>query len=204
MDDQEYEISFRSQSVGLPLRLQSCHINQAIYGESEEDILAVQFHQGAVIAIDRAGVASTKASGLCYPHGLTRLDDGRYLIADTQRGAAHFMDKNFGITSSISLCGLLGIRADRSSCTEWLQFIDVINCGIYCISDTHRSQFHIVDMINCTRFSIDIPSKWSLQRVVSLPSHTLKKLCSYLSSTSGLLDIANSERSGSVFTGVLK
>ncbi|MEA3013571.1 MAG: hypothetical protein QOD42_2116 [Sphingomonadales bacterium] len=153
------------RQFGLPMRLQTCHINHARYAGG--DVLAVFFHQGAVFRIDRRTGAHIEClRGLRCPHGLFPANAAEYFISDTQSGRILFLDREFAPKRALGIANLPNIVAARSRATEWLQCTDLHEGGLLCAVDVHRSQIHILDVAARRRRSINAPRHWAMQRVV--------------------------------------
>ncbi len=76
------------------------HINSAIY-KNDKEILAVLFHQGELILIDKGtGKKKVLLSGLKCPHNIRKMDDG-YIISNTLNGEIIFLDNNFNTTHKL-------------------------------------------------------------------------------------------------------
>ncbi|GCE05791.1 hypothetical protein [Dictyobacter aurantiacus] len=91
---------------------QTTHVN-SVAELPDGTILATLFHQGRVIAIDRAsGTWRTVLDGLDHPHSVRILNEDYITIADTGRGC--------GLLVNIKgLCGTIEARVDAQ--TSWLQ-----------------------------------------------------------------------------------
>lgn len=91
---------------------QTTHVNSAAE-LPDGRVLATLFHQGTVIAIDRAsGEWQTVLSGLDHPHSVRVLDEQHFTVADTVGGRALL----------VSLTGQEGkIEAQVEAGTNWLQ-----------------------------------------------------------------------------------
>jgi hypothetical protein len=91
---------------------QTTHVNSAAE-LPDGRILATLFHQGTVIAIDRAsGEWQTLVEGLDHPHAVRVLDEQHFTIADTVHGKALL----------VSLKGQkASIETEIDADTDWLQ-----------------------------------------------------------------------------------
>jgi UDP-glucose 4-epimerase len=162
-------LSSGGRQFGLPMRLQTCHINHARY--AADDILAVFFHQGAVFRIDRRTGSHMKClGGLKCPHGLFPTKDAEYLLSDTQVGRILFLDGELRPRRALSISNMPNVVPARRKATEWLQCTDLDEKGLLCAVDVHRSQIHLFDMASRRRRSIGVPGHWAMQRVVPVPA----------------------------------
>jgi hypothetical protein len=94
------------------------HVTSAI-GAAGNTVLATLFHQGELIAIDRAsGAAKVLLSGLAKPHGVHRRAGG-FLLSDTLGHRVILLDDNLEVCSQIP-CG-----------SQWLQDSIVTGAGTY-------------------------------------------------------------------------
>lgn len=118
-------IDYRGQKFGT--LAQTTHVNSAAE-LPDGTVLATLFHQGMVIAIDRAtGAWQPVLEGLDHPHSVRVLNDQYITIADTARGRALL----------VKLTGYKGtIEHEIAVDTDWLQ-----DCGY----DLHNDCWYLVD-----------------------------------------------------------
>ena len=94
------------------------HVTSAI-ALPGSSVLATLFHQGELIAIDRAsGAAKVLLNGLSRPHGIHRRVGG-FLLSDTLGHRIVLLDENLEVCSQIA-CG-----------SQWLQDSIVTGAGTY-------------------------------------------------------------------------
>jgi hypothetical protein len=97
---------------------QALHVTSAILG-SEGCVLATLFHQGTLVAIDRAsGATRDLLTGLRRPHGLHRRDGG-YIVSDTLGHRVLLLDR------ALRVCDEIPFGA------QWLQDTIVTSAGTY-------------------------------------------------------------------------
>ena len=87
-----------------PTSSHTTHVNSARFLEPEEHtILATLFHQGAIIAIDRAtGRSDMLVSGLNAPHDLRPYENG-WIVSNTRGNQTVLLDSNWQIRQRIDL-----------------------------------------------------------------------------------------------------
>lgn len=104
------------------------HVNAAFYRDPEEScILATLFHQGTVIAIDRAsGAATTVFAGLSAPHDLRPFPGGGWIVSDTGNNQTLLLSEDWQVRRRI----VLGF--------DWVQSSAPLADGSIIIADTNH------------------------------------------------------------------
>jgi hypothetical protein len=141
---------------------QTTHVNSAVE-LSDGRVLASLFHQGLVIAIDRAsGAWQSVLEGLDHPHALRVLSEDYFTVADTGRGRAllvHIKD------------GRGHVEAEVVAPTDWLQD---------CFYDYRHDRWILVDGKHSriilrtgtsgakTQIQFDLNPEWRLYEVLPL------------------------------------
>jgi WD40 repeat protein len=91
----------RLQCIEFSTPVHTTHVN-SILQKNRNKILAVLFHQGSLVEIDKkTGKTAILLSGLKNPHGIKKRNN-EYLICDTKGNRVFILDINFKIKKQIS------------------------------------------------------------------------------------------------------
>jgi hypothetical protein len=141
---------------------QTTHVNSAVE-LSDGWILASLFHQGMIIAIDRAsGAWQPVLEGLDHPHALRVLNGDYFTVADTGRGRAllvHIED------------GRGHVEVEVSAATSWLQdcFYDYRHdCWILVDGKNSRIILRTGTSSAKSQIQFDLNPEWRLYEVLPL------------------------------------
>jgi hypothetical protein len=145
-------------------RMQTTHLNQAIFRDSEERfLLIVLFHQGQVIQVDRDSAAGgrplTLVSGLSRPHGLKKIPYG-WVIANSAAAELIMFDEDFRV-----------IERHTIENGGWLQDVTMLSNGNFLVNDVDN---HCVLELEPPRWGIvgrlDYHANWRMAEIAEFPS----------------------------------
>jgi hypothetical protein len=136
------------------------HLNCA--AELDDDIVLVcLFHQGMIIAVDRAtGDWEPVLSGLKHPHGIRVLDPDSFTVADTGNGRALVVER---------IANGWTARPEQQFATNWLQDAQhAATARVYV--DGQHSRIEILDEAGAGRIQLD--PEWRPYEVLILAATT--------------------------------
>jgi hypothetical protein len=143
-------------------RFQSTHVNTALLEDAAgRFLLALLFHQGQLIRIDRAQSADRRKpevllDGLARPHGLERVPGG-WILASSASSELIFLDSTFRLTRRVSLHA------------GWLQDCTMLSNGHVLVNDVdNHSVLELAEdkVVNCWVY----PADWRLDEILEVPA----------------------------------
>jgi hypothetical protein len=136
---------------------QSTHCNSALPAciAGRQVILATLFHQGELVAIDRAtGSHEVLVTGMGGPHSVRRRPGGGWLVSDTEAGAVVVLDDDFWVTEVI----------ERDF--NWVQDAVDIGDGRILVADANNYRFVEWDLAGrCARGELRYSRDWKVFQV---------------------------------------
>jgi hypothetical protein len=137
---------------------QTTHCNSAIGCEirGRPSILSTLFHQGELVAIDRAtGAPETLVTGMSNPHSIRRRAGG-WMVCDSRAGAVVLLDESFRVTDMI--------EADFN----WVQDCIQLPNGNLLIGDANNSRMVEWSILRrCPVRELGFPSEWKIYQMES-------------------------------------
>jgi hypothetical protein len=141
------------RSLMYPTLLHTTHLNSLLWIDKDEHrngrLYATFFHQGTVEEITDSGATKTILKDLSAPHAISRLSDGRYMVADSANNRVVIWSEN---ENSI---GKKVYFINLPTC-NWIQ--DVKECK-------SRGSYFIADCNHCRILEVDesgtIIDRWS-------------------------------------------
>jgi hypothetical protein len=144
-------------------RYQSTHVNTAVFEDAAERfILALLFHQGQLVRIDRAKPAGLQDAevlldGLARPHGLERTGEG-WILTSSAACELLFLDDSFRVTKRVRLDG------------GWLQDCTMLSNGGILLNDVDNhslievggGDWHVVR-------KWVYPKEWRIDEIMEIP-----------------------------------
>ncbi len=122
-----------------PTLAQTVHLTQAIIDpHNNERILALLYHQGEIIEIDRT-TSETRVllSGLRKPHHVRKTLNG-YLLTNTANSEILLLDRDFKTVQSI------GRKLGRYELSNWVQDAAMTERGTYLVGD--EGNFRLIEV----------------------------------------------------------
>jgi hypothetical protein len=148
---------------------QTTHCNSAISVNyrGRETVVATLFHQGEVIAIDKAsGRHEVVFRGLRRPHSIRQTDDG-WLVCDSRSGVVLLLDRHFWISRVI----------DHDF--NWVQDALALDDETLLVADSNNSRLIIWNIVkDKVEHEIRYPELWRIFQIeVDIPDWARKISC---------------------------
>jgi hypothetical protein len=144
-------------------RYQSTHVNTAVFQDrAERFILALLFHQGQLVRIDRAKPAHLQEAevildGLARPHGLERTSDG-WILCSSAACELILLDGDFRVKKRV--------RLDAG----WLQDCTMLSNGSVLLNDVDN---HSLIEVSGSDFRVVgkwvYPKEWRIDEIMEVP-----------------------------------
>ena len=146
-------------------RYQATHVNTAVFEDAAERyILALLFHQGQLVRIDRGkppGKQNAEAllDGLARPHGLERTKDG-WILCSSAACELLFLDSEFRVTKRMRLDG------------GWLQDCTMLSNGNVLLNDVDNHSLIEVDGGEREVRKWVYPKEWRIDEIAEVSQGT--------------------------------
>jgi hypothetical protein len=146
-------------------RYQATHVNTAVFEDAAERyILALLFHQGQLVRIDRGkppGKQNAEAllDGLARPHGLERTKDG-WILCSSAACELLFLDSEFRVTKRMRLDG------------GWLQDCTMLSNGNVLLNDVDNHALIEVDGGEREVRKWVYPKEWRIDEIAEVSQGT--------------------------------
>lgn len=154
------------RSIMYPTLLHTTHLNSLLWVNQDkhrnERLYATFFHQGTVEKITESGATKTILKDLSAPHAITRLSDGRFMVADSANNRVVIWSEN-----EHSTCQDV-FSIDLLTC-NWIQ--DVKECkhnGSYLIADCNNCRILEVDQTGHVLDQWSYNENWKIQEMMLL------------------------------------
>jgi len=142
-------------NIDYPTLLQTTHINSAIYMDNnEEDILASLFHQGKILKIDaKTKKACVLLDDLTNPHSIYSLNNGEYIISDTQGHRIILFDIHGQIIKEL--------KGDFN----WIQDSIRLSNGNFLVADSNNHKILEIDSSGKIMDSHNYSKNWKIYQI---------------------------------------
>ncbi|MBD8525887.1 hypothetical protein [Pseudomarimonas arenosa] len=162
------------RGFGLPTGLTAAHLNNARYRD-DQSFLVTLFHHGSALLVNRQGESREVLNGLLSPHGFEPGWQHQYLVTDTRRGRAIFLDESFEVNRVVSM-DACPPSSSRAGLDEWLQNVLHLENGLYAAIDIHRSCIWLFQPSGKRVRRVEINPNWAVQNVIAVPPQHVKCL----------------------------
>lgn len=144
-------------------RYQSTHVNTAIIEDpAERFVLALLFHQGQLVRIDRAKSpdcqeAEIVLNGLARPHGLERTKDG-WILCSSAACEVIYLDQDLRVKNRVRLNA------------GWLQDCTMLSNGGVLLNDVDNHSLIEVEARGAVVKRWEYPAEWRIDEILQVPA----------------------------------